>query len=64
MLPGLADPFPSVPADVLDHLLDHELRLAEHLHDLFVHAVAGLLVVLHFGPHTLQLRPGALQFGQ
>lgn len=57
----LADPFASVPADVLDHLLDHQLRLAEHLDDLFVHAAARLLVMVELGLYALQFRPAALQ---
>lgn len=59
----LADALAGVPADVLDHLLDHQLSLAEHLDDLFVHAVAGLLVLVQLRLHALQLRPPALQLG-
>nr|WP_238165868.1 hypothetical protein [Kribbella sp. VKM Ac-2527] len=37
--------------------------MAEHLDDLFVHAVAGLLILVELRLYALQLGPPTLQLG-
>ena len=56
----LTQPVARVPADVLDHLLGHQLGLAEQLHDLPVDAVTRSLEVGQLRAHALELALEAL----